>query len=432
MNCANCGKPLLEGSPICPVCGANNDVNANTQVMENQSTTNNVVPEQTNPNALNNNEDLDKTQLLEPLTQDMINGSTPENEMSQDNDIIELDDESENVTITENMAPPTLNVNDENLAQGAGDLTNENSVSTYSNDAMNEQAEEEKEEKVRQEERVDIAIPSVSEVKSVSLPSDGSAPEIQESAATVGDASNTETVLEEPNKKKKFKLNIQKGSKNVPKNLMIIVAIIFLVLGVLLGKAFFSKNYCSTNVGQNRSVVSKNKVKYVSDGKNNTTNVGGYTYKIPDAYTYDKSDGGVLIYDENDTFRIYIRTNEGLYTDLTGAKNSIRASMAENSVNVENVRELKSNDVEFLIFETITRLNNRIVAFADAKNDHVFYLEIVNVNNSFDYDVLDIAADILKNATFEETTTSMEKIDIVDISDVSIRSALEYKNLTKR
>ena len=106
--------------------------------------------------------------------------------------------------------------------------------------------------------------------------------------------------------------------------------------------------------------------------------------------------------------------------------------MAENSVNVENVRELKSNDVEFLIFETITRLNNRIVAFADAKNDHVFYLEIVNVNNSFDYDVLDIAADILKNATFEETTTSMEKIDIVDISDVSIRSALEYKNLTKR
>ncbi len=432
MNCINCGKPLLEGSPICPVCGANNDVNANTQVMENQSTTNNVVPEQTNPNALNNNEDLDKTQLLEPLTQDMINGSTPENEMSQDNDIIELDDESENVTITENMAPPTLNVNDENLAQGAGDLTNENSVSTYSNDAMNEQAEEEKEEKVRQEERVDIAIPSVSEVKNVSLPSDGSAPEVQENAETVGEANSANIPLESPNKKKGFKFSIKKGSKNVPKNLMIIVAIIFLVIGILLGKAFFSKNYCSTGVSQNKSVVSKNKVKYVSDGKNNKTNISGYTYKIPENYTYDKSDGGVLIYDENDTFRIYIRTNEGLYTDLTGAKNSIRASMAENSVNVENVRELKSNDVEFLIFETITRLNNRIVAFADAKNDHVFYLEIVNVNNSFDYDVLDIAADILKNATFEETTTSMEKIDIVDISDVSIRSALEYKNLTKR
>lgn len=430
MNCTNCGKPLLEGSPICPVCGANNELNANTQVMENQPTTNNVVPE-TNPNTLNNNVDLDKTQLLEPISQVTEAAPASENVNLLDGNIMELDDEDEKVTITENMAPPTLTVDEENLAQGAGDLANENSVSTYSNEAITEQETEEKEEKTRQEERVDIAIPSVSEVKEVSLPSDGTAPEIQESAATVGDASNTETVLEEPNKKKKFKLNIQKGSKNVPKNLMIIVAIIFLVVGILLGKAFFSKNYCSTNVGQNRSVVSKNKVKYVSDGKNNTTNVGGYTYKIPESYTYDKNDGGLLIYDEADSFRIYIRTDAGLYTDLTGAKNSIRATMVENGVNVENVRELKSNDVEFLIFETITRLNNRIIAFADAKEDHVFYLEIVNVNNGFDYDVLDIAADILKNANPEGTTTAMEKIDVVNISDVSIRSALEFKKLTK-
>lgn len=430
MNCINCGKPLLEGSPICPVCGANNELNTSTQVMENQPTANNVVPE-TNPSALNNNDDLDKTQLLEPISQGTETAPASENVNSLDGDIMELDDEDEKVTITENMAPPTLTVDEENLAQGAEDLTNENSVSTYSNEAITEQETEEKEEKARQEERVDIAIPSVSEVKEVSLPSDGTAPEIQESAATVGDASNTETVLEEPNKKKKFKLNIQKGSKNVPKNLMIIVAIIFLVVGILLGKAFFSKNYCSTNVGQNRSVVSKNKVKYVSDGKNNTTNVGGYTYKIPEIYTYDKSDGGLFIYDEADSFRIYIRTDAGLYTDLTGAKNSIRATMVENGVNVENVRELKSNDVEFLIFETITRLNNRIIAFADAKEDHVFYLEIVNVNNGFDYDVLDIAADILKNANPEGTTTAMEKIDVVNISDVSIRSALEFKKLTK-
>lgn len=431
MNCTNCGKPLFEGSPICPVCGANNELNANTQVMENQPTTNNVVPEQPNPNTLNNNVDLDKTQLLEPISQGTEAAPASENVNLLDGDIMELDDEDEKVTITENMAPPTLTVDEENLAQGAGDLANENSVSTYSNEAITEQETEEKEEKTRQEERVDIAIPSVSEVKSVSLPSDGSAPEIQESAATVGDASNTTTVLEEPNKKKKFKLNIQKGSKNVPKNLMIIVAIIFLVVGVLLGKAFFSKNYCSTNVGQNRSVVFKNKVKYVSDGKNNTTNVGGYTYKIPEGYIYDKSDGGLLIYDDADSFRIYIKTDAGLYTDLTGAKNSIRATMVENGVNVENVRELKSNDVEFLIFETITRLNNRIIAFADAKEDHVFYLEIVNVNNGFDYDVLDIAADILKNVTPEGTTSAMEKIDVVDISDVSIRSALEFKKLTK-
>ena len=106
--------------------------------------------------------------------------------------------------------------------------------------------------------------------------------------------------------------------------------------------------------------------------------------------------------------------------------------MVENSINVSNVKELKANDVEFLVFETTTKLVNRMIAFASAPQDQVYYLEIVNTNNNYDYDVLDVAADILKNATYEEVSTNMEKIAIEDISEVSIKAALEYKNLVKR
>lgn len=467
MNCGNCGKPLFAGSTICPVCGVDN-----ANLVNNQSVSNNsMVPPQ--GQILNNGESLvnesvvsdanttvDKLEELETLDSGDMNANNsyqeaPQNleqvteneptslvgesqslgatEYLESNEEIAQDELEPKVDITENMAPPTLNVEEENLTQGAGELSNENSVSTYSEEALTEQKHEEQAEQIRQEERVDIAIPTVGEVSQVALPSDGTAPEVKENTDTVGETTTTDQeVLEEPNKKKKFKIALSTGSKSVPKTIMIIVAIIFLVIGVLLGKMFFSKNYCATTNSSNRNILNNKKIKYVSDGKNNITNILGVTYKIPEQYTYDKRENGVLIYGEGDTFRLYIKTEQGLYSDLTGAKNSIKASMIENSINVSNVKELKANDVEFLVFETTTKLVNRMIAFASAPQDQVFYLEIVNTNNNYDYDVLDVAADILKNATYEEVSTNMEKIDIEDISEVSIKAALEYKNLVKR
>lgn len=475
MNCSNCGKPLLAGSTICPVCGFNNaSAPVDNQVVNSVSVGNNEVQERSLVNNTassvippenvsnesvivneNNVVDLEKKQVLEPIVdtqvanaQDTVVAATDasssldiqpsvastegkESELD-DSNFVDLDEEDEHVEITENMAPPTLNVEKENLTQGAGDLSNDASVSTYSKEAEEEQRQEEIDEQTRQDERVDIAIPSVGAVTEVSMPSDGSAPEVSESSTTVGENTSGVVALENPSKKKKFKITLAKGSKNVPKTLMIVVAIIFLVIGVLIGKALFSKNYCSTNTGANRSVVSNKKVKYVNDGKNNMTNINGYTYKIPEQYTYDKSNGGLIVYGEDDLFKIYIKTDDALYSDLTGAKNSIRASMQENQVNVSSVKELKVNDVEFLVFETATKLVNRMIAFADAGQDQIYYLEIVDANNSYDYDVLDIAADIIKNANYEDIDSSMEKIEITDVADVSIKAALEYKNLTKR
>lgn len=475
MNCSNCGKPLLAGSTICPVCGTDNSANSGIQVnatpaeIQTGTTQVNQTPVlQENPPTVPSNQATDNNQVLEtpnmevasvnqvqsleapisevtevqksvlnnpPTNAETITANVENTEVNteeiDDSHFIELDDEEENVEITENMAPPTLNVEEENLTQGAGDLTNEESVSTYSEEAEQALESQEKDKQTRQEERVDIAIPSVGAVTEVSMPSDGSAPEINESSTTVGENTSGGTDLEDPSKKKKFKITFTKGSKNVPKTLMIVVAIIFFVIGILIGKALFSKNYCSTNTGGNKSVISSKKIKYVSDGKNNTTNVGNYTYKIPEQYNYDKREGGVLVYGEDDLFRIYIKVIDGLYSDLSGAKNSIRASMQENQINVSNVKELKANDKEFLVFEVTTRLNNRMITFSDASNDQIFYIEIIDANNSYDYDILDIASDIIKNVTYEEVVSNMEKVDITDISDVAVKAALEYKNLNK-
>lgn len=375
MNCRNCGKPLTINSSICPVCGIDND------------------------------------------------------SMQEETLFVELDGEDEEPKITENMAPPTLNVHDENLTSGTGELSNDTGE-TY--DPLETYTEEEREHaKELEEQSVDIAIPSVqTPVDNVVVPKDGSAPEVVQSVETIGNTectTNNNANLEAVGKKKKFKIAIPHGSKNVPKMLMYIVAFVFLVVGILLGKAFFSKNYCATSTPRSNKVVSS-KTKFVNDGKNNVTNVGSYTYKIPESYIYDKKDKGLLIYNEEDTFRVFIRTDLGVFTDLTGAKNSVRETLKENGLIVNGLKELNTKDVELLIYETSTKSVNRMIAFADAGNNRIFYCEIVTSNNNYDYDVLAIAADIMKNATFAEVATNMENIDIFDISKVAIKAAGEYKN----
>lgn len=380
MNCSNCNAPLVPGNTVCPNCGFDN---ANQGV-------------------------------------EQISGTA---------DFVELDDNDDLQVITEDMAPPTLNVEEENLRAGAGDLGNTATVSDYAPEEQVTAQEVEENNKKVENQNVDIAIPSVqTPVTNVDMPSDGTAPEMVEDTNTVGDTTNNTQELEPPTKKSKFKLNLAKGSKNVPKNLLLIVGIVFLVVGILLGKALFSRNYCSTTT---RNTTVNSKTKFVNDGKNNVTNVGNYTYKIPEQYTYDKKDGGLLIYNKEDTFRIYIKTTVGLFDDLTGGKNSVRETLRENNVVINNMRELNSKDVEFLVFEGTTRSVNRLIAFADASNDYVFYIEVVTNDNTYNYDTLEIIADILSNATYESVEAKMEGIDIYDVSDVSIKAATEYKSLVK-
>lgn len=390
MNCGNCGTPLVEGSNVCPNCGSLNMPLEHNQAVQEQIQVSNAS-------------------------------------LSDDN-FIELNDDNDEIEqITEFMAPPSLNITgDENLTSGVSDISNVSDVSTYSPEALAEEKENKDQEEIRKKEDIDIQIPSVQKpVEDVNVPNDGTAPVVDEMTLTVGEKTETAPVVDD-NGKKKLKLKI-KVNKNVPKNLMIIVAVIFLVIGILLGKAFFSKNYCVSAPAINRVT---DKTNFVADGKNNTTNIGSYTYKIPTDYIFDKSNGGLLVYDKNDTFRIFIRTDKGNYQDLSGAKNSIRETLKENSVIVNGVKEINITDKNYLVFEGSTKSVNRLIAFADAANGYVYYIEIITNDNSYDYDVLDVAADIALNATYQEKSANMEKIDIYDISDVSIKAAQEYKNLT--
>ncbi len=347
------------------------------------------------------------------------NGNQINEELQSLDDLESLDEIPKQVDA--NIAPPTLDVASEDLTSNVQDISASNNIETY---GPVEEKEEDNIKEIQEEDKVNIDIPKVKKpVETVDMPSDGSAPSIDDSVETVGEPAPQEGPVLKVGKKR-IKLNF-KGNKSVPQLICIIGIVVFFILGLVIGKVFFSTTvYSNTRKNTNQSNIA-----HVSDGKNNVTHAGDYTYTIPEDYLYDRFEDGVLIYDDADTWRIYIRADLGLYDDLANAKTSVRQTLIDASISVRNINEINVNDQAYLIVEGTTTTYNRLIAFTDAKNDHVFYIEIVNSDNDFDYDVLEIADDIVKNAELNESVSNMENVDVYDISALALRAAEAYKAL---
>lgn len=228
--------------------------------------------------------------------------------------------------------------------------------------------------------------------------------------------------------KKGFKLPTfgLKYVKSVPRNVCIIGIIIFFVLGLLLGKMFFSKNYCAASTKR----VIENK-KLVADGKNNITEVNNFKYKIPNSYIYDKSDGYLLVYDADNKFKIAIRSIKGSYDDLALSKVSIKESVKEQGYVVNDIKELVVSNNNYIVLELIDNATKHLVAFTGL-NDYVMYVDIVTSSNDIDETILNTAEDIIRNAEYISKVDTLESTKKIDVADISIKAAEEYKKATNK
>ena len=231
--------------------------------------------------------------------------------------------------------------------------------------------------------------------------------------------------IETTNTKKKLKINLSFLNKKIPFLFVVVIAVLTLLIGVTLGSTLFPKTVYSNATS---STANKNTSARVSDGKNNKTIAGDYTFSIPDKYYYDKTNNGVLVYDTNDTFRIFIKPIEVNYDDIANAKTSIKATLNNADIRVSSIKEITVNDHSYLVAETIDNLQNRLLAFTKG-GDNSFYFEIVTEANKYDYDCLDLADDIASNAEAIGQKSTMESITVNDISKLIISTANAYKSL---
>ena len=407
MKCSLCGTDLVPGNNTCPSCGALN-MSFNQQAPQNTPVTQESVIEM--PQMAAQDEELE---TLTPPPEAQPLESTPEvvqvdstNDADGDGIIEEFEDldagEAEVVNASEDMAAPSLDVEKEDLTAGATDMSASANVSTY--DPTQEQPKEEtQEEAMPKEAGVNFALPEIKEAEA-----DTQGMEIN----TI--ETKTETVGVE-SKPKKFNINL-KILKNTsyPRKLVIILLAIFLIIGILVGSTVFGKKVYTP--GGTSTKKNTDKIQHVADGKNNTTYVNKYKYKIPD------------VYDFTDQFRIFIKGISGNYDNIANAKESVRRSLENDKVTVNNILETSIGENRYVVVEGTVGPRNRLYGFRQGPNDNLFYVEIIAEDNSFYYAGLDIANDIVNNVEYTDKYTKMEAAQYEDVSTIVVTTADAYKN----
>ena len=410
MKCSLCGTELVPGNNTCPSCGALN------------MSFNQVDAPVEMPQMANQDEEIE---TLTPPPEAQPLASAPEvvqvnqqNDSDGDGIIEDFEDldagEAEVVNATEDMAAPTLEVEKEDLTNGATDMSANANVSTY--DPNQEQPKEETvEEAMPKEAGVNFALP---EVKEAAADTQGmEINTIETKTTTVGEESKPVNT--------KFSLKILKN-KSYPRNFVFILLAVFLIIGLLIGSTVFGKKTYTPGTATKKSNTGT--VQHVADGKNNTTYVNKYKYKIPDVYDFDKIDGGVVVYGGNDEFRIFVKAITGKYDNIANAKESIRKSLETEKVTVNKILETAVNDNRYVVVEGTVGPRNRLYGFRQGPNDNLFYVEIIAEDNSFYYAGLDIANDIVNNVEYTDKYTSMEAAQYEDISPIVVTVGDAYNN----
>lgn len=387
MNCSKCSTPLLPGNPVCPKCGANNDINE-TPIEDTES-------------------------------------------------MIDLDEEEETKQVAADIAPPTLDVNSENLIQNVKDLGSGDNEATYDpsfdeNSKKNHEIAEDLDgdgtPEYSSNDSVNIDIPSVTKPVDIApMPTDGTAPSVNVSGPTLGAVGSDVKAFKIGGKTIKIKM----GKKhNVPQVILIGGVIIFFIIGVMVGSTLFKQNVCIGSA--NKKNTNTEDVHFVADGENNVTKAGKYSFKIPKDYMYDKIESGVSVYDDKGTWRIYIKAVPGSYDNIASAKVSIEESLKTDSINIVSIKETRLNEKNHLLIECSKNLVNRLVAFVNAGNDYVFFIEIIDVDNNFNYEILNVADDLISNVEFDQKETYIENIPIYDFTDMVVSAAEANKSLNTK
>ncbi len=449
MKCSLCGTDLIPGNNICPSCGslnmtfeqsapaANTTVNTsamseeNGQVVQDEQVNINVQPlqevqeeqpvlestrvaeappvaveELTNPiqEEMDTAKDISETSMP---TQETVAADTPE--------VIEeyedLDEgEAEVVNATADMAAPELAVEQENLSEGVRDISSSQDVSTYD---PNQVVEEQETQEVNKEAGVNFQLP---EVKEAEKDTQGMGiMEIETISKTAGQ--------EGLPVREKFSLKILK-KKTIPRNLVIILLVVFLAIGVLIGSTMFGKQVYTPTTTKKQV----DKIPHVVDGKNNVTYAGKFIYKIPQEYDYDKSEGGIVIYGKSDEFKISIKAMQGSYNYIANAKESIIKSLGNVDVIVNNIKEEIFNEVKYIVIESTVGPRNRLYTIRDGINDYVFYAEIISSDNSYNYDAIDIVNDIVENVEYQEKYPTMEGVASQDVAKMIVTASEAHNN----
>lgn len=195
----------------------------------------------------------------------------------------------------------------------------------------------------------------------------------------------------------------------------VVLFAVIVVINVLGGEDNSSTNsgLSSSNNGTNTSQVNKStyKVKFK-----------GFVFNIPDNLVYEEADNFLMIGDEDGTWTAQIEIEKGSFAQIKANKSQLQSLMQQSGYTSSIAQEKTLGGVEFITLEVSYGGQNAIAALTKANSMYFMGVTSMNLDNEFDYSLLEIIAPIVSSLSYAGETTNMEigtKLDMDKIAEIA-------------
>lgn len=182
-----------------------------------------------------------------------------------------------------------------------------------------------------------------------------------------------------------------------------------IIVGMLSGDNATSNGGTSSN-GGSPSQVSKS-----------TYNVKfkGFTFKIPTNLVYETATDSIILGDEKGTWATYIEVIEGSYSQMLANKSKLQGVYQQMGYTSSAAVEKTIGGMSFITLEISMSGTNALLGLAKANPMNLFGITAYNIDNEYDYKLLETVSSILNTAEYTGETNNMSVFEKVDMSGIS-------------
>ena len=210
---------------------------------------------------------------------------------------------------------------------------------------------------------------------------------------------------------------VNNTSKN--NNTLILLAIVLVVAIAVLAIVFVPKILNGGNTTTtNNSNTTNNGINNVSTTSKSVykVNFANFTFKIPDNFKYELSDGAMFICDESgQEWCVILNVLDSSYEQLKNNRSRLQVSAQQNGYTAKAAEVKTLGGVEFVTLEASIEGINSIMAFSKLNSMYLAAIDVYTQDNTVDYDILKNISSVISTATYNDVSNGISMPSKVDI-----------------
>ena len=190
---------------------------------------------------------------------------------------------------------------------------------------------------------------------------------------------------------------------------VVVVLVVFVIIGLTSSKMY--SNIKTSN--DNNSVSQKNYYK---------VNFKNFQFSIPDDLVYEVQNDYLLIGDAEGTWVADLELGQGSFSQIKAKKNQLATLLKQSGFkSSSDVIEKTINGLDYVLMEGSMSGQNLIVGYTKINSMYFAAVSAYNLDNEFDYSILEKVSTIINSASYSESTSNMStpNIDLMSVKELT-------------